>query len=375
MVSTITKSTPEKLKIGIGAPLSGRGEALGAEMVNAIQLTIDEANSSGGVAGLLVEGVVRDDKGDEAEGERVAVSFVGDPDVLAVIGHYNSNVTLRTAPLYSAAGLPVIAPIVSNPKLTDSGWRNVFRFTNRDDATARAIADYLVRVLQKSRAAVVTTKTVYGLSMSRQFAIAFVAAGGAILQESSVDEGKTEFRELVRHFPAEADVVFFGGTFEGAPLVREMRAQADDRLLATGDGCWDIGNFLEPAGGAAEKGEGVLVLSACPQLGEVSGSLQFAERYTRRFGAIRNYAVNSYDAAMTVIQAARHISTEEPLPRRDDVAVALGSIQRQGIAYFDAIRWDEKGDNRAAVTALHRIEDGHYRQIAMVGAASNRRAV
>src|SRR4051794_8643671 len=88
MVSSITKSIPEKLKIGIGAPLSGRGEALGGEMVNAIQLAIDEANSSGGVAGLLVEGAVRDDKGEEAEGERVAASLIGDSDVLAVIGHY-----------------------------------------------------------------------------------------------------------------------------------------------------------------------------------------------------------------------------------------------------------------------------------------------
>jgi branched-chain amino acid transport system substrate-binding protein len=72
----------------------------------------------------------------------------------------------RVAPLYHEAGLPLVAPIVSNPKLTESGWSNVFRFTNRDDATANAIAGYMTRCLQKNRAVVVETDTTYGRSMS-----------------------------------------------------------------------------------------------------------------------------------------------------------------------------------------------------------------
>jgi branched-chain amino acid transport system substrate-binding protein len=73
---------------------------------------------------------ILDDSGSEEVGRDVARTFVEDESVLAVIGHYNSNVTLTAAPpIYAQANLPVIAPIVSNPKLTDSGWSNVFRFT------------------------------------------------------------------------------------------------------------------------------------------------------------------------------------------------------------------------------------------------------
>jgi branched-chain amino acid transport system substrate-binding protein len=55
-------------------------------------------------------------------------------------------------------------------------------------------------------------------------------------------------------------------------------------------------NFLRPAGGSINLAEGVVVLSATPEVGRVPGSDSFARRYARRHGAIGNYAVNAYDA-------------------------------------------------------------------------------
>ncbi len=39
---------------------------------------------------------------------------------------------------------------------------------------------------------------------------------------------------------------------------------------------------IEPSGGAATKGEGVLTLSAAPAVGKVPNSKEFAERYTMK---------------------------------------------------------------------------------------------
>lgn len=362
----------EALKIGVGVPLSGMGAALGREMANAVQLAVEETNAAGGIGGRPIAAVVMDDKGREDEGARVVERLLGDSAVVAAVGHYNSNVTLRVAPLYSAAGLPLIAPIVSNPALTESGWSNIFRFTNRDDRTACAIADYMVRKLEKRTVIVVETDTVYGKSMSEQFAKALETAGGFILQRHTITEGETELGRLVASFHVEARAVFYGGTFEGAPLLKAMRARGDGRLLATGDGCWDVGNFLEPAGSAAEGGEGVLILSACPELGHVAGSREFAERYERRFGRIKNYAVNSFDATMTLIEAIRATSSVGS-PTRSRVRDALRETHRQGIAYKQPIRWDTQGDNLAAVAALHNIENGRYRQIEVIGQVKDRR--
>lgn len=344
-------------RIGVSAPLSGRGAALGREMAQAVRLAVEEATA----AGLEVELVERDDAGQEQAGLAVARDLAADPSVLAVIGPYNSNVALAAAPLCRDARLALVGPIVSNPALTDSGWDNVFRFTARDDDTAAAIALHLVQALGKRRAALVATATTYGRSMTGRFADAFARAGGAVLARREVAEGETRFDALVAALPAETDVLFYGGTYEGAPLLSALRRTGRTPLFAAGDGCWDRPNFLDPAGPAAEAGEGVLVLSACPQPGVVPGAREMVARYERRFGPVLNYAVNAYDAAALTLAALRDAAAS-----REAVLEALRRTEWRGVAYPGPVRWDGKGDNLAAVTALHVVRGGRFAQVAMV---------
>jgi hypothetical protein len=139
------------------------------------------------------------------------------------------------------------------------------------------------------------------------------------------------------------------------------------QLFATGDGCWDVSNFLEPAGFATMEGEGVLILSACPELGLVPGSIEFAHRYQQKHGPILNYAINSYDCAMTLLSAMRSAALiKKGRVERSDISKALRQIKRQGIAYPNVVTWDAQGDSNAAVTALHKVKDGKFYQVDMM---------
>lgn len=352
--------------IGIAAPLSGRPRDLGREMAQAAELAIVEANETGGASGTRdcrIEGVVLDDRGSNIDGIALARRLIDTESLVGVIGHYNSNVHLAVAPIYEDAGLLHMTPIVSNPGLTAAGWRTAFRFTNSDDAAARAIATRLAREYGKKRAAVITTKTTYGNSMSREFCKAFADEGGEVLAQQTVEEGATDFCPLVENFPATMDMVFYGGTFEGAPLPKELRRQGRSQLFATGDGCWDVVNFLQPAGPDVMEGEGVLVLSVCPELGYVPGSSDFAARSAKQYGLVINYAVNCYDAAKVPICAIARAAAGTLA--RHAVLEALRATQYQGIAYPDPVAFDDKGNNRAALTALHVVRDGKLRQVAV----------
>jgi branched-chain amino acid transport system substrate-binding protein len=337
-------------RIAVAGPLTGPSRLLGTEMAQAVRLAVAEHEPGG----VTLE--TFDDEGDVRTGERVARALVEDDRYVGVVGHYNSDVTLSAARLYDAAGLPLIAPIVSNPALTERGLRHVFRFTNRDDRTARALAGHVRGKLGKQVAAVVATRTTYGRSMAGEFERAFTALGGRVLDRYEVDEGEQRFDRL----PHGADLVFYGGTFEGAPLVRHMRAHGFGCLLATGDGCWDLADFVRPAGPAAAEGEGTLVLSATPELGRVKGSLDFAARYERRYGPINNYAVNSYDAARMLL----HAIGAAPGGGREEVTASLREQRYQGIAYASPSGWDDRGDNVATVTALHVVEGDRFEQVA-----------
>jgi branched-chain amino acid transport system substrate-binding protein len=77
--------------------------------------------------------------------EIVARGFCARPEVLGVVGHYNSDVTITASAIYHGCGLAMITPIASNPAVTERSLANVFRYTNRDDHTGRAIATHLHR--------------------------------------------------------------------------------------------------------------------------------------------------------------------------------------------------------------------------------------
>ncbi|WP_156938188.1 hypothetical protein [Mesorhizobium sp. WSM3626] len=176
----------------------------------------------------------------------------------------------------------------------------------------------------------------------------------------SVDEGHREFPYLVSGFPSQADLIFYGGIYEGAPLLRAMGAAGDKRLLAIDDGCWDVANFPRPAGGAAEQGEGVLVLSGCPEKGHVAGA--FA-RIMRNASDLQNYGANSYDATKTVLAAIHALAADGRLSRAN-VADAIRSQRRQGIAYPEPIEWDPRGGNLAR--RFMSSKERRFRQVAVM---------
>lgn len=119
--------------IGIGTTLSGTYARIGTEMKQAVELAIEERNAAGGICGARVSPQTADDRSNEKTGEEVARQFCAQADLLGVVGHYSSDISIAAAEIYHKCGLAMITPIASNPALTDRGLANIFRFTNRDE--------------------------------------------------------------------------------------------------------------------------------------------------------------------------------------------------------------------------------------------------
>src|SRR6266436_7704371 len=354
----------QTIRIAIGAPLSGGASSFGIEMKNAVELALEEQNAAGGVLGARVEARVVDDEGSDAKGQAVAAGLCGDPTILAVVGHVNSNVSISASNVYAGCGLVMLTPMSSNPAVTDRGLPNVFRLTNRDDHKGPALAAYLYRKLSKRRAVVIDDQTAYGKGLAELFAGAFARLGGTVVARPVVKVGDRDFQALLAGLPPDFDVLFFGGIAEAPYLLQQMRERGQNQLFACGDGCWNVKGFIQPAGSAATRGEGVLILSAAPAIGRVPGSAAFAERYTQRFGPIANYALNSYDSARLVIVAIQQAaSARGGLPARGEVVAALRKVQYQGIAYARPVTWDAKGDNTAAVIFVNVVEGDRFKEV------------
>jgi branched-chain amino acid transport system substrate-binding protein len=363
--------TPARAQLGgqtvtlaVAGPLSGGSAALGTEQKQAVEMAVDEKNANGGLLGAKVVLVGADDRAEAAEGKAIAQRFCDDLQVLGVVGHVNSGVTIEASGVYAACRLAMVTAMSSNPAVTERGLDNVFRLTNRDDNKGPAIAGYLVRMLGKKRAAVVDDQTVYGRGLADLFVQGFTRAGGEIVTRANVTVGQKDFESTVASLPKDFDVLFFAGIAEAAPLLKAMRAHGLAQRFACGDGCWDVKGFIARADGAATQGEGVLILSASPAVGRVSGSSEFAARYQAKYGPIANYAVNSYDSARLVLLAIETAARQKRgMPTRADVLAALRAVKFQGIAYARPVTWDAKGDNTAAVIFLNVVEGDHFKEI------------
>ena len=362
--STDGQANTQTIRVGIGAPLTGGAATFGVEMKQAVELALDEQKT---VGGLRLEAVVADDEASDAKAQTIARAFCDDPTVLGVVGHVNSNVSITASSLYQACGLAMITPMSSNPAVTDRGLPNVFRLTNRDDHKGPGLAGYLYQKRGKRKAVVVDDQTVYGKGLADVFAKTFSALGGAVVAHPTVKVGDRDFHALLGGLPKDFDVLFYGGIAEAPYVLKQMRDIGLNQLLACGDGCWSVKGFIQPAEGATTKGEGVLVLSAAPAIGRVPGSQAFADRYTKRFGPIANYAANSYDAARALLLAIEQAARgKNGPPTRAEVLAALRPLRFQGIAYARPVEWDAKGDNKGAVIFVNVVDGDRFREVAEI---------
>jgi len=358
----------QEVRIGVAGPLTTPSATFGVEMRQAVDLAIDERNSTGGVSGAKIVAEVIDDQADAEKGKAAAKALCDDPRVLAVVGHVNSGVMLASEKTYADCGLPVLTPMASNPAITEQGLANVFRLTNRDDRKGPGLARWLTTKMGKKAAVVVDDGTPYGKGIADQFSNGFAAAGGAVVKRWTAKAGQTDFAAEVADLPKDFDVLFFGGIKEGAYILKDMRKAGLNQVFACGDGCWSAGSFIKPAEGAATAGEGVRVLSAAPAIGKIPGSTEFAERYTTRFGAINNYAASSYDSARLVMNAIEAAADKKGgKPDRADVLAALKGMRFQGVAYASPEAFDAKGDNVAAVIFVNDVDGGRFREIDQIG--------
>src|SRR5580704_1384220 len=332
--SALAQLAGGEIHIGVGGPLTTGSATFGVEMRQAVDLAVAEANAAGGILGAKIIADAADDIANNQQGEAVAKGFCDAPGVLGVVGHVNSGVTIAASKIYAGCGLAMITPMSSNPGVTENGLANVFRLTNRDDRKGPGLAAYLIDKMGKRRAVVIDDGTQYGKGLAESFSKGFEAKSGAIAARVQVKVGDTQFADLVNGLPKDFDLLFFAGIREGSLILKEMRDQGKNHLFACGDGCWDVKGFILPAAGAAEKGEGVRILSAAPALGKVPGSAEFAAAYNAKYGAINNYAANSYDSARVLIAAIEAAAKAKgAVPSRADVLSALKAIKFQGIAY------------------------------------------
>jgi branched-chain amino acid transport system substrate-binding protein len=131
----------------------------------------------------------------------------------------------------------MISAAATNPKLTDQGFRHVFRMVARDTLQAEMAAEYLAEEWADGRIAILHDGSVYGQGLAEAVKRQLNARAVQEVLFEQITPGQTDHTtDLARLESPEVDVLFYGGyPEEAALLIRQARSAGYDMQMIGGD--------------------------------------------------------------------------------------------------------------------------------------------
>jgi branched-chain amino acid transport system substrate-binding protein len=306
-------SAKDELVIGEYGSLTGGDATFGQSTKNGVRIALDElkATREGKIGGLVVRIVEEDDQGRAEEAATVVQKLINQDQVMAVLGEVASSRSLAAGPICQAAGVLMISPSSTNPKVTEVG-DFIFRMCFLDDFQGWVMAKYTAEELKLKRVAMLKDlKNDYSIGLAQYFTDAFKTMGGTVIVEQAYSSGDQDFRAQLTAIKArKPDAIVVPGYYTEVGLIaRQARELGITVPLIGGDG-WESSQLLE-IGGEALNG---CYYSNHWALDYPDPKLQeFLKRYRDAYGsdpdAIGGLA---YDAASVLFTALDRLAEQEP---------------------------------------------------------------
>jgi len=238
----------------IGVPLAGDPATSDYSKLTqaSAELAAADLNAKGGVLGQQVRLIFDNDecKGDPAV---AAAKRLVDQGVVFVAGHVCSGAAIPASKVYEEAGVLMISPTASNPRLTDEGGDNVFRICGRSDQEGQMAASLLADEGHDAKIAILHDGEAYGQGVAESTKAYLNRMG---VQEALFEQyapGQDDYLDLIAKMQgAGIGVVYIGGYQEEIGLIiRQAKEQGYEPKLVSGSGLISP-DFADTAGPAGE---------------------------------------------------------------------------------------------------------------------------
>ncbi|CAN7376901.1 branched-chain amino acid ABC transporter substrate-binding protein [Acidovorax sp. LjRoot129] len=336
------------VKIGHSGPLSGPNAFAGKDNENGVRLAIEELNAKK----ITVEGKVlkfelvsEDDQCDARTGVSVAQKLV-DSGVKFVMGPYCSGVAIPASRVYSDGGA-MVSTVGTNPKVTEGGYKNLFRIIASDTQIGSNMAVYAAQVLKVKQVAVIDDRTAFGQGVADQFTKEAKKQGLTVVGQEFTTDKSTDFLSILTSLKGkQPQAIFFGGYApQAAPMARQMKQLGLTAKLLGGDTLCspEVGKL----GGDAVN-DTVFCAQGGTMLDKAANGPAFKAKYKARFKLDADaYAASYYDQVMFMGESVQKANSTQPAK----VGAQMYSASYQGVAGTYA--YDDKGNlKQAPITVL-----------------------
>jgi branched-chain amino acid transport system substrate-binding protein len=354
------------VKVGNIEPLSGPSAAVGQQGKNARDMAVEEINAAGGIkslGGAKLEMIYADSESKPEKGVAEAERLISTEKVNVLTGCWNSSVTYPTTAVAERYGIPFIVPVSVADKITEQGFKTVFRIAAKDSWWTRDQFTFLKDMQDEFGAKVQTLAFVYengdwGKGFAENWKKLAEKAGYKVVLDEPYPSSATDLSPVVNKIKrANPDVLLLVSNAADAILLTNTLAEYKVKpkaILASGGGHADP-SFLKAVG---KNGQYVFDIVEWetdvnkPMVKEVN------EKFKAKYGYnLAGESADAYIAMYVLADALERAGSLDPKAIRDALATTKLTTGPAMIASYDAVEFDATGQNKHAAPVIVQIND------------------
>jgi branched-chain amino acid transport system substrate-binding protein len=360
------QAAEEVVRIGNIIPLSGPSASVGQQGRNAREMAVDEINAAGGIkslGGAKLEMLYADSESKPEKGVAEAERMINTEKVHLLTGCWNSAVTYPTTAVAERYGIPFVVPVSVADKITEQGFKTVFRIAAKDSWWTRDQFVFLKDIQEEFKTEIKTLAFVYengdwGKGFAGQWRALAEKNGYKIVLDEPYPSTTTDLSPVVQKIRrARPDALMLVSNAADAILLTNTLADYKVKLkaiIASGGGHADP-SFLKATGSNARYLFDIVEWET-----DVNkpGVKEINEKFKARYGYnLAGEAVDAYIAMYVIKDALERAGSLDPVKIREALAKTNLRSGPAMIASYDAIEFDATGQNKHAALSIVQIND------------------
>jgi branched-chain amino acid transport system substrate-binding protein len=383
MLSTLCFPSPadaqETVKIGAVYPLSGNAASAGNFSKAAIELAVEIINNphpelkaiplaegSGlpGLKGAKIAAIFADNQGTPAAGQNQTLRLITEEKVHAIIGAYQSGITVTASAMAERHGIPFLNPESVASNLTERGFKWFFRTTPVAADFARAYSTLLKEQKAAGRTvdsiAVVNENTEYGNSVASVIKTEFAKEGLNITLVIPYSANTTDVQPQVLQLKEKSpDVVIFISYTSDAILYAKTMKDLNWKpaIMIADNAGFNDPSFVKTSGALVE---GLINRSSFAEGKPGSVSAIINEMFKKKTGAdLDDPSARAMQGFFVLAEAIDRAGSTEPA--KIQAALRATDLKAsQMVTGYKGVKFDDKGQNVLASSLVTQMRDGKY---------------
>jgi branched-chain amino acid transport system substrate-binding protein len=360
---------PKEILIGSIHPLTGPVAYDGTSLAQAIEMAVDQKNAAGGIksmSGAKLKVLQKDSESKPKVGEAAAEKLIRD-GVIAILGCYNSPVTIVTTQVAERRGIPHIITVAVADQILERGFKYAFRVQPDSTNMAEMTCKYVRQLSDKVKADLKTVAMLhiagFGAVISNKVSKLGPQYGFDVIGKVSYGYGVSDLTTEISKVKAmNADVIFDAGYLSDGILklrtYSDLKVEPRGGIIGCANGGFSNPSFVKQLGKLAEYVmDGNYFYNPRSDFAK-SIIAEYNKRYTKVF--FQSHSVHAYNATLVLIDALERAGTTDSVKLRDAIA---GVSLKKHMAPGGPIEFGPTGQNKNAMATLQQVQKGQIKLV------------